>query len=255
MLAHVVGWPTVALALVLTVRRAIKNPGEWWRLIGGISVLLGVLAAIVIISVVVLGTQVPGFHLPALTRTAAPAATASPQPATPATATSAATASPSHSGVYAGQARRGPGSVQRSGQAADPRPARSAGFDPDRRPHVCELSGVPVGGHEPAPGGTCARCSQRLAGPLLSGRGPGHRLRGSAGTGRAGVVSAGDRGGRRAGLRASGGGRGGTGGTNTTSRAARSGAARRPPPPAWDACARACRSAAAKGRAGSRCPR
>ena len=75
MLAHVVGWPTVALAVVLTVRRAVKNPGEWWRLIGGIGVLLAMLAATVIISLVVPGTQVPGFHLPDLTRTAAPAAT------------------------------------------------------------------------------------------------------------------------------------------------------------------------------------
>jgi hypothetical protein len=124
-LAHVVGWPTVALAVVLTVRRAIKNPGEWWRLIGGIGVLLAMLAATVIISLVVLGTQVPGFHLPDLTRTAAPAATASPQPAPTVAATPATTTSASHSGVYAGQGGRGAESAQQSGRAAAPSATRT----------------------------------------------------------------------------------------------------------------------------------
>ena len=45
------------------------------------------------------------------------------------------------------------------------------GFDPDRRPHVCELAGVLVGGHEPDSSQTCGRCSQGVPGSSRSGRG------------------------------------------------------------------------------------
>jgi hypothetical protein len=33
------------------------------------------------------------------------------------------------------------------------------GYDPDRRPLVCELDGVPVGGHEDR-GGVCIHCGR-----------------------------------------------------------------------------------------------
>jgi hypothetical protein len=45
------------------------------------------------------------------------------------------------------------------------------GVDPDRRPHVCELAGVLVGGHELDSSETCGRCSQRVPGSSRSGRG------------------------------------------------------------------------------------
>ena len=45
------------------------------------------------------------------------------------------------------------------------------GFDPDRRPHVCELAGVLVGGHELDSSETCGRCSQGVPGSSRSGRG------------------------------------------------------------------------------------
>ena len=45
------------------------------------------------------------------------------------------------------------------------------GFDPDRRPHVCELAGVLVGGHELDSSETRGRCSQGVPGSSRSGRG------------------------------------------------------------------------------------
>jgi hypothetical protein len=45
------------------------------------------------------------------------------------------------------------------------------GFDPDRRPHVRELAGVLVGGHELDSSETCGRCSQGVPGSSRSGRG------------------------------------------------------------------------------------
>ena len=45
------------------------------------------------------------------------------------------------------------------------------GFDPDHRPHVCELAGVLVGGHELDSSETCGRCSHGVPGSSRSGRG------------------------------------------------------------------------------------
>ncbi len=124
MLPHIT-WPVVVLAVVLLFRLAIKHRDTWWRLIAGIGVMLVMLTATLIVCVVVLGTQVPGFRLPVLTWTPAPAATASPRSSPMVTVSPAATASPSASGVYAGHDGQA-GSVQRNGRAAAPRPARPA---------------------------------------------------------------------------------------------------------------------------------
>ncbi len=124
MLAHI-GWPTVALAVVYLIGRAIKKPDEWRRLMGTIVVLVAVVLGAMVICVQVLGMQLPGFNVPALTRTPTPAATASPQPSAPIMVSPVATASPSPSGVYPGEGGRGAGSVQRGGRAATPRATRT----------------------------------------------------------------------------------------------------------------------------------
>lgn len=125
MLAHI-GWPTVALAVVYLISRAIRDKDQWLRLIGLILVLVVVVVGSVAICVELLSMQVPGFHVPAMTRTAAPAATASPRPAPPVTASPVATASPSASGVYPVRDGRGARSVQRGGRTATARAARPA---------------------------------------------------------------------------------------------------------------------------------
>ena len=126
MLAHV-GWPTVGLAIVILIGRAIRDKDQTRRLIGLIVVLMAVVVGSVAICVELLGMQVPGFHVPAMTRAAAPVATASPRPAPPVAADPVATASPSASGVYPDESGRRPRSVQQSRRAAAPpvtRPAR-----------------------------------------------------------------------------------------------------------------------------------
>ena len=97
MLAHI-GWPAVALAVVYLIGRAIKKPDEWWRLMGTIVVLVAVILGAMIVCVQVLGMQLPGFNVPALSRTSAPAAIVSPQSSAPVTASPVVTASPSRSG-------------------------------------------------------------------------------------------------------------------------------------------------------------
>ena len=94
MLAHV-GWPTVGLAIVILIGRAIRDKDQTRRLIGLIVVLVAVVVGSVAICVELLGMQVPGFHVAAMTRTVAPVATASPRPAPPVAASPVATASPS----------------------------------------------------------------------------------------------------------------------------------------------------------------
>ncbi len=94
MLAHV-GWPTVGLAIVILIGRAIRDKDQTRRLIGLIVVLVAVVVGSVAICVELLGMQVPGFHVAAMTRAAAPVATASPRPAPPVAADPVATASPS----------------------------------------------------------------------------------------------------------------------------------------------------------------
>ena len=96
MLAHV-GWPTVGLAIVILIGRAIRDKDQTRRLIGLIVVLVAVVVVVgsVAICVELLGMQVPGFHVAAMTRAAAPVATASPRPAPPVAADPVATASPS----------------------------------------------------------------------------------------------------------------------------------------------------------------
>jgi hypothetical protein len=93
-LAHV-GWPTVGLAIVILIGRAIRDKDQTRRLIGLIVVLVAVVVGSVAICVELLGMQVPGFHVAAMTRAAAPVATASPRPAPPVAADPVATASPS----------------------------------------------------------------------------------------------------------------------------------------------------------------
>ena len=94
MLAHV-GWPTVGLAIVILIGRAIRDKDQTRRLIGLIVVLVAVVVGSVAICVELLGMQAPRFHVAAMTRAAAPVATASPRPAPPVAADPVATASPS----------------------------------------------------------------------------------------------------------------------------------------------------------------
>jgi len=79
---------------------------------------------------------VPGFHVAAMTRAAAPVATAWPRPAPPVAADPVATASPSASGVYPDESGRRARSVQQSRRAAAPpatRPARIRSGSPTPR--------------------------------------------------------------------------------------------------------------------------
>jgi len=71
-LAHV-GWPTVGLAIVILIGRAIRDKDQTRRLIGLIVVLVAVVVGSVAICVELLGMQVPGFHVAAMTRAARPA--------------------------------------------------------------------------------------------------------------------------------------------------------------------------------------
>ena len=135
MLAHV-GWPTVGLAIVILIGRAIRDKDQTRRLIGLIVVLVAVVVGSVAICVELLGMQVPGFHVAAMTRAAAPVATASPRPAPPVAADPVATASPSASGVYPDESGRRARSVQQSRRAAAPpatRPARIRSGSPTPR--------------------------------------------------------------------------------------------------------------------------
>ena len=66
MLAHV-GWPTVGLAIVILIGRAIRDKDQTRRLIGLIVVLVAVVVGSVAICVELLGMQVPGFHVAAMT--------------------------------------------------------------------------------------------------------------------------------------------------------------------------------------------
>lgn len=70
MLAHV-GWPTVGLAIVILIGRAIRDKDQTRRLIGLIVVLVAVVVGSVAICVELLGMQVPGFHVAAMTRAVA----------------------------------------------------------------------------------------------------------------------------------------------------------------------------------------
>jgi hypothetical protein len=142
-------WPVVVLAVVLLFRLAVKRRDTWWRLIAGIGVMLAMLIATLIVCVVVLGTQVPGFRLPVLTWTSAPAATASP-PATTSprsspmvTVSPAATASPSAwAFMLVTMDERDP--CSETGEQLLRDLLAQHGLDPDHRPHVCELAGIPV---------------------------------------------------------------------------------------------------------------
>ena len=60
MLAHV-GWPTVGLAIVILIGRAIRDKDQTFRLMGLIVVLVAVVVGSVAICVELLGMQVPGF--------------------------------------------------------------------------------------------------------------------------------------------------------------------------------------------------
>jgi len=134
-LAHV-GWPTVGLAIVILIGRAIRDKDQTRRLIGLIVVLVAVVVGSVAICVELLGMQVPGFHVAAMTRAAAPVATASPRPAPPVAADPVATASPSASGVYPDESGGRARSVQQSRRAAAPpatRPARIRSGSPTPR--------------------------------------------------------------------------------------------------------------------------
>jgi len=75
-----IGWPAVALAVVYLVGRSIKKKEEWRRLIGTFVVLVAVVLSAVTFSVRVLHMRLPGFSVPALTRTPVPMSTFSPQP-------------------------------------------------------------------------------------------------------------------------------------------------------------------------------
>ena len=135
MLAHV-GWPTVGLAIVILIGRAIRDKDQTRRLIGLIVVLVAVVVGSVAICVELLGMQVPGFHVAAMTRAAAPVATASPRPAPPVAADPVATASPSASGVDPDESGRRARSVKPSRRAAAPpatRPARIRSGSPTPR--------------------------------------------------------------------------------------------------------------------------
>jgi hypothetical protein len=134
-LAHV-GWPTVGLAIVILIGRAIRDKDQTRRLIGLIVVLVAVVVGSVAICVELLGMQVPGFHVAAMTRAAAPVATASPRPAPPVAADPVATASPSASGVYPDESGQRARSVQLGRRAAAPpatRPARIRSGSPTPR--------------------------------------------------------------------------------------------------------------------------
>ena len=63
MLAHV-GWPTVGLAIVVLIGRAIRDKDQTRRLMGLIVVLVAVVVGSVAICVELLGMQMPGFHIP-----------------------------------------------------------------------------------------------------------------------------------------------------------------------------------------------
>ena len=65
MLAHV-GWPTVGLAIVILIGRAIRDKDQTRRLIGLIVVLVAVVVGSVAICVELLGMQVTGFHVAAM---------------------------------------------------------------------------------------------------------------------------------------------------------------------------------------------
>jgi hypothetical protein len=134
-LAHV-GWPTVGLAVVILIGRAIRDKDQTRRLIGLIVVLVAVVVGSVAICVELFGMQVPGFRVAAMTRAAAPVATASPRPAPPVAADPVATASPSASGVYPDESGQRARSVQQSRRAAAPpatRPARIRSGSPTPR--------------------------------------------------------------------------------------------------------------------------
>jgi heme-degrading monooxygenase HmoA len=81
------------------------------------------------ICVELLGMQMPGFHIPAMTRAAAPVATASLRPVPPVAASPVATASPSSSGVYPDESGRTVRSAQQSRRARTSRASSS--------PHGC----------------------------------------------------------------------------------------------------------------------
>jgi hypothetical protein len=169
-LAHV-GWPTVGLAIVILIGRAIRDKDQTRRLIGLIVVLVAVVVGSVAICVELLGMQVPGFHVAAMTRATAPLATASPRPAPPVAADPVATASPSASGVSPMRADKERDPCSKADELLLHRLLARHGFDPDRRPHVCELAGVLVGGHELDSSETCACCSQGVPGSSRFGRG------------------------------------------------------------------------------------
>jgi len=88
------GWPAAVIAAVFLIRSAIKDDDQTRRLITIIVASMATLLVTVTVCVEVLGMQVPGFHVPVTTRTAAPVATASPRPAPPVTSSPVATRSP-----------------------------------------------------------------------------------------------------------------------------------------------------------------
>jgi hypothetical protein len=134
-LAHV-GWPTVGLAIVVLIGRAIRDKDQTRRLMGLIVVLVAVVVGSVAICVELLGMQMPGFHIPAMTRAAAPVATASPRPMPPVAASPVATASPSSSGVYPDESGRRVRSAQQSRRARTSRAASA--------PHGCPGPSTPT---------------------------------------------------------------------------------------------------------------
>jgi len=131
-----VGWPTVGLAVVVLIGRAIRDKDQTRRLMGLIVVLVAVVVGSVAICVELLGMQMPGFHIPAMTRAAAPVATASPRTAPPVAVSPVATASPSSPGVYPDESGRRVRSAQQSRRARTSRAASS--------PHGCPGPSTPT---------------------------------------------------------------------------------------------------------------
>jgi hypothetical protein len=164
-LAHI-GWPAVALVVVFLISRVVKEKQSWWRLIFGIAFLLTLFMGMAVVSVRVLGMQIPGFNAPAMPRAPVPTATASPQPSVPVTARPLATANPGASVAYPGNGGREARSVQRTKRTAAPRATHPARLR-SRSPTACVRASRPGGRRtQVGPHGTCGRCGQQLTGSL-----------------------------------------------------------------------------------------
>jgi hypothetical protein len=144
-LAHI-GWPAVALAVVYLIGRAVKEKETWWRLVFGIVVLVVVAMGIVVACVRVLGVQVPGFHLPATSRTPVPTASAGPQHEVPATAAPEAVPIPTAaSGSPCGRCRgEDPGGALHAGDRHPSKTSASASSSSSVRADPQPCAGAPA---------------------------------------------------------------------------------------------------------------